>query len=177
VSVQVFVDESKARGFLLAAAQIPCGAVSRVRDKVTALHLPRQVRLHFTNESPQRRRQIISAFASAGDISATVYDASGYGDDGKAGRDAAIAQMAASAARMRASRIILERDDSAVEQDTAIIKAQLADAGVEDVVGVDHLRAREEPLLAIPDALAWCWAKGGEWRKLADPLIADVVLL
>lgn len=83
MSVQVFVDESKARGFLLAAAQIPCGAVSRVRDEVTALHLPRQVRLHFTNESPQRRRQIISAFASAGDISATVYDASGYGDDGK----------------------------------------------------------------------------------------------
>jgi len=177
VSVQIFVDESKAGGFLLAAAQVPCGAVSRVRDKVTALHLPKQVRLHFTNESPQRRRQIISTLASISDISATIYDASGYGEDGKAGRDAAVAQMAAGAARIRASRIVLERDDSAVEQDSAIIRAQLADADVEDVTGVDHLRARDEPLLAIPDALAWCWAKGGEWRKLADPLIADVMLL
>jgi hypothetical protein len=177
VPFQIFVDESKADGFLLAAAPIPCSAVSRIRAEVTRLHLPRQVRLHFTTESPQRRKQIIGAFASLGDISAIVYDASGFGKDGKAGRDAAIARMAASAAMMPASRIILERDDSVVDQDSAIIKAQLVEAGVEHVVGVDHLRAREEPLLAIPDALAWCWTKGGEWRKLAEPLIADVVLL
>src|SRR5262249_44862768 len=127
-------------------------------------------------ESPQRRKLIISTFASIGDVSSIIYDASSY-SDGKVGRDAAITEMAARAARIPARRIVLERDDSAVEQDMRIIKTQLAVADVGDVVGVDHLRAREEPLLGIPDAIAWCWAKGGEWRKLADPLIADVVLV
>lgn len=172
----IYCDESKEKGFLLAAVQIPCEAVTQVRGMVTALHLPRQVRLHFTSESPQRRKRIISAFASLGDVSSVIYDASGH-RDGKAGRDAAITEMAARAARTPARRITLERDDSAVEQDMTIIRTQLTAAGVEDVVGVDHLQAREEPLLAIPDAIAWCWTKGGEWRKLADPLIADVVLV
>jgi hypothetical protein len=172
----LYCDETKEKGFQLVAAQIPCGAVTQVRGTVTGLHLPRQVRLHFTSESPQRRRQIISTFASLGNVTAVIYDASSHGD-GKAGRDAAVTEMALRAARIPARRITLERDDSAVEQDMAIIRTQLTVAGVEDVVGVDHLRAREEPLLAIPDAIAWCWAKGGEWRKLADPLIADVVLV
>jgi hypothetical protein len=26
-----------------------------------------------------------------------------------------------------------------------------------------------DPLLWIPDAIAWSWAKGGEWRQLVAP--------
>jgi hypothetical protein len=177
VTALIYCDETKEKGFRLAAAQISCQAVAQVRDIVTALHMPRQVRLHFTSENVQRRKQIITTFASFEDVSAIIYDASGYGEDGKAGRDAAVRQMAKRAALIPAQRIILERDDSVVDQDMAIIRAQLSAAGVEDVVGVDHLRAREDPLLAIPDAIAWCWSKGGEWQKLAEPLIADVVPL
>jgi hypothetical protein len=177
VSVHVFVDESKSKGFLLAATYVPCGSVSRLRAEVAGLHLPEQVRIHFTSESPKRRKQILAALIAAGDISTIIYDATAYEADGKAGRDAAIAQMAASAAQIPAARLVLERDDSVVDQDRQMIKAQLIAAGVVSQVGYDHLRAREEPLLAIPDAVAWCWAKGGEWRKLADPLVQDVVLL
>jgi hypothetical protein len=177
VSVHVFCDESKDKGFLLAAVQVPCSGVDRVRTEVRGLHLPNQVRLHFTSESPPRRKKIMAALVAAGDISTVIYDAARFRDDGKAGRDAAIKAMTASAAQIPAARIVLETDDSAVEQDRVIIKAQLEAAGVAEVVGCDHMRAREEALLAIPDAVAWCFAKGGEWRKLADPLIADVVLL
>jgi hypothetical protein len=28
----------------------------------------------------------------------------------------------------------------------------------------EHRRATTEGLLAIPDAFAWCWAKGSHWR-------------
>lgn len=34
-----------------------------------------------------------------------------------------------------------------------------------------HKRSHTDALLAIPDAIAWCWAKGGEWRKLIQPAI------
>jgi len=37
-----------------------------------------------------------------------------------------------------------------------------------------HRKPSTEPLLAIPDASAWSWAKGGDWRRRIDPLITDV---
>jgi hypothetical protein len=27
-----------------------------------------------------------------------------------------------------------------------------------------HLRGKEDLLMCIPDAIAWCWSRGGEWR-------------
>jgi hypothetical protein len=78
---------------------------------------------------------------------------------------------------MPASRIVLEADDHVVDSDQAIIRRELGKAGVAEIVGVDHLKAHEEMLLAVPDALAWGFMKGGEWAKLAEPLLADVVTL
>ncbi|SBT63129.1 hypothetical protein GA0070622_0072 [Micromonospora sediminicola] len=37
----------------------------------------------------------------------------------------------------------------------------------------DQLRAHEECLLAIPDALAWCWAKGGRWRNSIRRMVSE----
>jgi hypothetical protein len=177
VSIQVYVDESKPNGFGLAGAQIPCGAASKLRDVVNGLLLPKQVRLHFTSEREKRRRQIISALVEAGSIGTVIYDASSFGNDHKGARSAAIAAMAARVARIPVARIVLEADESTVNHDRKLILAILKVAGVEDSVGCDHLACKDEPLLAIPDAVAWCYTKGGEWRKLAEPLITDIELL
>jgi hypothetical protein len=32
-----------------------------------------------------------------------------------------------------------------------------------------------EPLLAIPDAVGWAWARGGDWRRRAQPMIGEVI--
>ena len=37
-----------------------------------------------------------------------------------------------------------------------------------------HERAAQEPLLAIPDAIGWAWARGAGWRR-ARALVSDVV--
>jgi hypothetical protein len=176
LSVQTFVDESKVGGFSLAAASIPCSDVRRLRAMVSELRLPRQERLHFVAESPRRRREIMTALVAVGCISAVLYDARSFGSN-KDGRNAAIDQMAGDVALIPASRIVVEAEDSAVRADQVIIRQRLEKAGIADGVGLDHLRAKDEPLLAIPDALAWCFTKGGEWMKLADPLIADIVQL
>jgi hypothetical protein len=36
------------------------------------------------------------------------------------------------------------------------------------------MRAYEESLLAIPDAIAWSWAKGGHWRARVSEIVTDV---
>jgi len=38
-------------------------------------------------------------------------------------------------------------------------------------VRYEHRRAATEPLRGIPDAFAWCWAKGGHWRSHIQPII------
>jgi hypothetical protein len=35
-------------------------------------------------------------------------------------------------------------------------------------------RAEHELLLAVPDAIAWCWTKGGHWRDRVQPLATEV---
>jgi hypothetical protein len=176
VSVQIFVDESKAAGFLLAAAAVPCSEVDRLRAAVGALHLRHQVRIHFRREQTTRQRKILETLNTVGGISAVIYDATRFNDH-KAGRNAAISRLADDAARMQASRIVLESDDSVVEQDRLIIAKRLKQAELDDVIGVDHCRASGERLLAIPDAVVWCYAKGGPWRRDVMPLVKEVIEL
>jgi hypothetical protein len=176
LSITTFVDESKVGGFTLAASSVACRDITRLRGVVDSLRLPRQARLHMVTESAPRRKTIISSLVEAGGISTVIYDARGIPDD-KEGHDAAVTAMAADQTAIGATRIVMEADDSVVDAERVMIRGQLTRAGVDDVVGVDHMKAREETLLALPDAIAWCYVKGGEWMTLAAPLIAYVVTL
>ncbi|MBC7595785.1 MAG: hypothetical protein H7288_17920 [Kineosporiaceae bacterium] len=33
----------------------------------------------------------------------------------------------------------------------------------------EHAKSAHDPLLAIPDSVAWAWAKGGDWRRRSEP--------
>jgi hypothetical protein len=42
--------------------------------------------------------------------------------------------------------------------------------------GVSDVRIqRDEPLLAIPDGIGWAWARGGDFRRRAQPMVVDVI--
>jgi hypothetical protein len=38
-----------------------------------------------------------------------------------------------------------------------------------------HERAAQEPLLAVPDGIGWAWARGGDFRRRARPMVVDVI--
>ena len=175
LSATVFCDESKARGFVLAASYVPSHDVSRLRGVVTGLMLRRQVRIHFRREDDDRKERILTALIEAQCISTTVYDAARHSD--KTGRDIAIGRMTDDAAQLQAVRIVVETDDSAKAMDKLIIARRLAIAGRERLTSFHHMRASEERLLAIPDTVAWCYAKGGSWRRRAESLIKEVIAL
>jgi hypothetical protein len=174
MTLHVFADESKKRGFILAAAIVDQGDLKELRATVAGLRLPRQRRLHFAKESDGRRSVIIRTFAQA-NLLVNIYNAAGFRQD-KLGRDAAIARLADDAVSMGAARLVLELDDSVLQSDRRIIGERLAKNNGHDL-RYEHQRAYEEGLLAIPDAVAWCWAKGGNWRKAAEDIVAEVVTL
>jgi hypothetical protein len=61
-----------------------------------------------------------------------------------------------------------------MEADRRWLYQRVRKAGCTETLEYRHLRAYEEPLLAIPDAVAWCWVKGGEWRGRVEPLVEHV---
>src|SRR5438105_3553922 len=71
---QVFVDETKERGYVLVATSHAASEVAQIRKVMREFVLKGQTRLHFAKESAPRRRAIIDAICATG-ISATVYDA------------------------------------------------------------------------------------------------------
>jgi hypothetical protein len=171
--MHVFVDETKDGAYLVAAAVVLPADLAAARRTVAGLLRPAQRRLHFTKESPARRRQIIDAVQQTG-ARARVYDAGRYGKDHRSARQACIEHLVDDCAGLHAQLLVLERDDSLMETDRRWLYERVRKAGCEQTLRYQHQRAHEEPLLAIPDAVAWCWAKGGEWKRRVQPLIENV---
>ncbi len=67
------------------------------------------------------------------------------------------------------------RDDSLVRHDEAAIKAARVKHGGKDVLRFDHLRGLDDPMLWVPDAIAWAWCRDRHWRSLVDAIVTDVV--
>lgn len=172
MGVHVFVDESKERSYLLTAAVLLPGDLSQVRRQLDELRLPGQRRLHFTKERDSRRRKILSVLARTG-VEAVIYDASGYRNPAEA-RPACLDRLVRDCADRRAELLVLEQDDSVLASDRRALYTCVRKAGCGDTLRYEHRHGRHESLLAIPDAVAWCWARGGEWKQRVRPLVSAV---
>ena len=42
---------------------------------------------------------------------------------------------------------------------------------------LDDINSRHEPLLWLPDIVAWCYGRGGPWRDAVEPLVDEVIEL
>ena len=61
MTVQAFVDESKRRGiYLVCAVLVDPKELAHTRGRLRGMRLPRQRRLHFSKESPQRRQFLLA---------------------------------------------------------------------------------------------------------------------
>ncbi|WP_197701754.1 hypothetical protein [Micromonospora echinospora] len=166
------MDETKERGLLVAAAVVVENDIAHARREVRKMILPGQRRIHFHKEREERRGQIISVLRALG-AQVTIYDATRYRSV-KTARDACLVALVADVAKIAAARLVLELDDSTRKADRDLLYREVRAAGVADQLRYDHMRADEECLLAIPDAVAWCWAKGGGWRAKVRPIVVDV---
>lgn len=70
--------------------------------------------------------------------------------------------------------LVLEQDDTLLSWDNQRLIEFTREARCQDTLCYEHRRAASELLLAAPDAVAWCWAKGGDWRRRIEPIVTDV---
>ncbi len=170
MSGHVFVDETKRRGCLLAAAVVVPPDLDAVRKVLRGLVLPGQRRLHMKDENDQRRRSIATAIAVSG-VTATIYDAGRRYRNERERRAACLHALVADAARRGDAMLVLEQDDTVLSWDNQCLIEATRAAGCRDTLRYEHRNAASELLLAVPDAVAWCWAKGGDWRRRIQPIV------
>lgn len=173
MSGHVFVDESKQRDYLLVAAVISPTALDTTRKAIRALVMPGQRRIHMKKEGSPRRSAIIDTIIGAG-VRATIYNAGHPARHELTARAACIRAVVADAAAQGHRMLVLEQDDGLIHHDRRTLYAAVHAAGCQDSLRYEHRRAEHELLLAVPDAIAWCWAKGGHWRDRVHPIIENV---
>jgi hypothetical protein len=173
VRSHIFVDETKRRGYLLVASVVVPAELDSVRKVLRGLVLPGQRRLHMKDESDQRRRSIATAITVSG-ITATIYDAGRrYGNE-RERRAACLHALVIDAARRGDAMLVIEQDDTLLSRDNQHLIEYTREVSCRDTLRYEHRRASAELLLAVPDAVAWCWAKGGDWRRRIEPVVTDV---
>lgn len=163
-----FSDESKDPDYIVVCTFIDSHLLDAARRELRGALLPREQRLHFKSERPRRRGQLLRTMAG---LKASAYVYVGTHRRHADSRRAALNALAGDALELGAERIVLETDDSVMASDRRILADRLRK--VPDPFRYEHLRAKEEPLLWVSDAVAWCW-QHPEWRTRVRPMIASV---
>ena len=168
--VQVFVDESQRKHYIICAAIISPNHLAQVRTSLHKLLLPGQRRLHFVDESKQRRQKCLTAMAEL-PVQARIY-ASPHNES--VARKFLLDHLLNDLIPLQCERLVIE--SRGVNPDTRE-RSQIAAAirnGAAPQVIYHHMRPHEEPLLWVADAIAWAYGAGGEWRSLVEPQVGYV---
>lgn len=126
------------------------------------------------NERDVRKRAIADIIVRAS-VEAVVYNAGNRFRSEAQGRDACLQELVNDIAqRDGETQLIIDRDDSIVQRDKRCLIEYSRTAGCQGLLTYEHQKPAEELLLIVPDAIAWCWAKGGTWRQRISPVVGDV---
>lgn len=71
-------------------------------------------------------------------------------------------------------RLIVESAVGQDEHDRAVLFDAVRKAGVEDRFSYAHVAPKTEPLLWLPDAIAWAWGAGKDWRRRVEPVVSRI---
>ena len=168
-----FADESfRKREYLICAATVATSDLQETRKTLRGLCLRGQRRLHFVTESDSRRKVILSAIAEL-NLSTSVYVAPSR--DQTSARRVILKAMVNRLRSDGVTRLVLDARQGQDQRDRNIIHA-LVQSHPKPQFEYAHLLSESEAILWIPDAVAWVWGRGGQWRKRAEGLglISDV---
>ncbi|WP_440711739.1 hypothetical protein [Herbiconiux sp. YIM B11900] len=170
----LYVDESKSSGYTLVAAVVAPSESTAMKRAMRGLVLPGQRRLHFSSESDSRRKAILSTLTEL-EVRAHIIESSAKRESD--GREECLIGLVGQAKKHSHSKLVLERDESIERSDRRILYRELGVHGLRAAVQYDLCAPYSEPLLWIPDAIAWSYAKGGDWKRRIAPMLIDVTTM
>jgi len=174
VADRLYVDETKAKGYVLVAGIVLPADSTAIRKEMRKLVAPGQSRVHMKHEKVPRQHLIVAKLVAL-DLRVVIYEADRrvHGTD-IACRKACLEQLVAEHATTCES-VVFDSDPSQDGRDRQILVEQTRRHGCRDTMSYEHSKATVEPLLAIPDVVAWSWARDGDWRRRIRPIVERVV--
>lgn len=166
----VYVDESKARAYILVATAVSAADRVEVEKVLRALRKPGQRRIHFNSESDSRRREILARLVQL-PIRCHIWEVKGFVDE--LARTLCLEDLVREISAAGAAHLIVETDESLVRHDRSVIAAILRKES-NPRLAYRHSTPHGEPLLWVSDAVAWCRARRGDWIRRSDPIVASI---
>lgn len=164
----IYVDESKARGYILAVAFVPARSAHALRTALRGLRGRGRRSIHFHGTTDAQRNAVIKVLFEH-EVAAVVVRA--RSSKGNNPRQECIRATAAFARATDAHSITLDRDESLERLDRRWLFEELAKTSIR----YDHADRHSDALLWVPDAIAWCWQRGGEWRSKVRDAVVEVI--
>ncbi|RII95472.1 hypothetical protein DZF95_00870 [Clavibacter michiganensis] len=156
---RAFLDESTAsRGderqeYLVCAALIDETDCDSIREQLRPLLLPGQIKLHWTDESDRRHRDIVSRIVELGPMNIVVSHLDTYRKKVERYRRKSLETLYHELVTMETFDLTLEcRSDGQDKADRAHIVG-LQSQGLDRRLRIGHQRGGDEPLLWIADAV------------------------
>ena len=168
MGVHVFVDESRRVRYMICAAVISPGDLHPARRELRSMLLSRQGRLHFVNESQQRRRFLLDAMREL-PVRTRLYTSA---EKEPIARQRDMEALLVDLLDLGAQRLVIEcREAGQDKRERHLIATAVRRGAAPADLAYVHLRARDEPLLWVSDAVAWAYDAGPRWRPRAELLI------
>jgi hypothetical protein len=124
----------------------------------------------MAKENAATRRSILRRVAGMSVI-ANVITVSVSGRSQRSARDMCLRKLALDLVEAGVSRVVIESCDQD-RRDVQVIGDALASSDLTGALEIQHLRPHDEPMLWIPDVIAWAFGHTEAWRKLIAPLVA-----
>ena len=158
----LLVDESKSKKYVLAVVQIEGADTKLARRVLSDLRMKGQHYIHFVNEGASRKRRILSAISEI-NFQCTFLVSEMKNE--KQARQECLIALVKSLNESEEYLIIFDSDDNHIVNDKKVIRSALQESGLTTSVTYRHERSRSQPLLWLPDILAWSFARSGVWSK------------
>ncbi len=162
-----FLDEShRDAHYIVCVAMVVVEDLESARKALRALRLPGQRRIHFAAESDRRRRKLLSQIAEL-DLTTAIYSIRHPGDT--VARTLILAAMVPDLRSRGVVRLVIESRESQDRRDRADLYRTVG-PDPDPTFTYRHQAPASEPLLWVPDAVAWAWGRNAEWRRRVNDL-------
>ena len=158
----ILVDESKRKDYILCAVEIDMSVAPAARVAVNRLRLKGQRSIHFVSESDSRRKSILAAFAKI-EFRVVMFVVKGQSDP--VSRGACLNALIENLDASRYYSLVLDVDETILKSDRQVLNNAILRNGMRETIQYRHSEPHSEPLLSVPDALAWTFTKRGAWSN------------
>jgi hypothetical protein len=167
-----YVDESIRKSFILCLVQVNSGELHEVRKHLRSLKHQGRNFIHMQEESKETQLRVAKGIMQL-PVKATVIAASLLQVSHSMARASAISRAVTHLAFSDSQLVSFDLSNN-LARDRQVIQ-QTARTMSASIPHYRHMNSRHEPLLWLPDIIAWCYGRGGTWRDAVEPLVAEVI--